>query len=134
MATQTLENKAQKEATATATDRTRKGPAFLPPVDIQETQEELLLQTDLPGVKSGDIDISFEQGELTITGKVAERQPPTTAYLLHEYTTGDFVRKFQLGEVIDASRISAEHKDGVLTLHLPKVEAAKPRKIAVKAQ
>ncbi len=130
MTTQTLERPAQ--SVPTSAERTRSGRTYLPPVDIFETKEELVLLADLPGVKSDDVEIHFEQGELTITGKVEERQPAGTPFLLRDYDAGDFVRSFRISEVIDSSRISAEHKDGVLTLHLPKVEAAKPRRIAVK--
>ena len=126
MATNTLERPAQ--TAPTSVERTRSGRAYLPPVDIYETKEELVLLADLPGVRGEDVEIQFEQGELTITGKVEDRQPSGTTYLLHDYGTGDFVRSFQISEVIDSSRIHAEHKDGVLTLHLPKVEAAKPRR------
>lgn len=113
-------------------ERTRSGKTYLPAVDIRETKEELVLFADLPGVKPDGVDIHFEGGELTITGRVEPRQPDGTRYLLLEYETGDFARTFRISESIDASRISAELKDGVLTLHLPKVEAVKPRKIAVK--
>lgn len=113
-------------------ERTRSGKTYLPVVDIRETKEELVLFADLPGVKPDGVDIHFEGGELTITGRVEPRQPDGTRYLLLEYETGDFARTFRISESIDASRISAELKDGVLTLHLPKVEAVKPRKIAVK--
>jgi len=114
------------------TERTRNGRHYVPNVDIFETPEELTLLADLPGVDGQDVDIHFENGELSIYGKVKERQPEGTTYLLREYGTGDFHRTFQISESIDSARISAEYNDGVLTLHLPKVEAVKPRKIAVK--
>lgn len=113
-------------------ERTRSGKTYLPAVDIRETKEELVLFADLPGVKPDGVDIHFEGGDLTITGRVEPRQPDGTRYLLLEYETGDFARTFHISESIDATRISAELKDGVLALHLPKVEAVKPRKIAVK--
>ncbi len=64
---------------------------------------------------------------------MAARQSEQTRYLLREYGVGDFYRTFRVGEQVDASRIAAEFVDGVLTLHLPKVDAAKPRKIAVQS-
>ena len=132
MTTQTVVKPSQ--TVPTSVERTRNGRTYLPAVDIYETEEELVLLADLPGVKGEDIDIQFEQGELTITGKVEERQRESTSYVLQEYGIGDFVRSFKISEIIDSSRISAEHKDGVLKLHLPKVETAKPRKITVKSK
>ncbi len=97
-----------------------------------ETEEKLLLFGDLPGVAKDDLDVRFENGELTIEGKVLPRQAEHE-FLYGEYGIGDFHRSFAISETIDAEKISAELRDGVLTLHLPKVEAAKPRKIKVKA-
>lgn len=87
---------------------------------------------DLPGVTADDLDIDFENKELTIRGRVSPRQEGSQ-YLFAEYGVGDFYRTFSIGESIDTEKIAAELKNGVLTLHLPKTEAVKPRKIAVKA-
>lgn len=115
------------------TERTRGGQMYRPNVDILEKQDELLVVADLPGVKGSEIDIRFEDGELTIHGPAAARQDGIR-YLLQEYGVGDFYRTFRVSERVDAAKINAEHKDGVLVLHLPKVEAAKPRKIKVKTK
>lgn len=123
----------KRTETAPAMERTRGGQIYQPNVDILEKQDELLVVADLPGVKGSEIDIRFEDGELTIHGPAAMRQEGVR-YLLQEYGVGDFYRTFRVSERIDASKISAEHKDGVLLLHLPKVEAAKPRKIKVKTK
>lgn len=112
---------------------TRSGQFYRPNVDIQEMPDELVVHADMPGVRGSDIDIDFKDGLLTIHGKVEERQPEGTDYQLHEYGIGDFHRTFQVSEQIDAGRINAAYKDGVLTLHLPKLERVKPRKIAVQA-
>ncbi|MBI2825779.1 MAG: Hsp20/alpha crystallin family protein [Planctomycetia bacterium] len=120
----------QKEAHGDV-ETTRTGQVYRPNVDILERPDELLLAADMPGTRGEAIDIHFEDGELTIRGPVAARQPADTNYLLSEYGVGDFYRTFRVSEQIDASRIAAEYADGVLTLHLPKVEAAKPRKITV---
>ncbi len=132
MTTQTVVKPTQ--TAPTNVERTRNGRTYLPAVDIHETEEELVLLADFPGVKGEDINIQFEQGELTITGKVVERQPESASYVLQEYGIGDFVRSFKISEIIDSSRISAEHNNGVLMVHLPKVEAAKPRKITVNSK
>lgn len=107
---------------------------FRPQVDIVETGEELVLVADLPGVKNDAIDIDFEDGLLTIHGRAESRYPENARFLLSEYATGDYHRTFRIGEQIDASRIRAEAAGGVLTVHLPKAEAVKPRKIAVQSQ
>jgi len=118
---------------ATTAERTRSGRYYRPMVDIIELEDELQLVVDMPGVKAGDIDVRFEDGELHLHGPVTPRQTPETHYLLQEYGVGDFDRTFRVSEQIDASKIRAEYAEGLLTLHLPKAESAKPRKIAVKA-
>lgn len=117
--------------TETAPERTRGGRHYRPNVDILELSDELLLLADMPGVKPGEIDVRFEDGELSIYGPIAARQAPETDYLLMEYGVGDFYRTFRVSEHIDSTKIRAEYSEGVLRLHLPKVEAAKPRKIQV---
>ena len=107
---------------------------YSPSVDIVESKEELVLVADMPGVSSDSIDVHFEKGELFIHGRVEDRQKEGHKSLLREYGVGDFYRVFTISEEIDAERISAEYKDGVLTLHLPKVDAVKPRKIEVKGR
>jgi HSP20 family molecular chaperone IbpA len=131
MSTQTLEQRKPQESSAL--EQSRCGYTYTPAVDIFETKDQLTLLVDLPGVNGEEIQLSIEQGELSISAKGACRQPEATQYLLAEYGTGEFHRTFRISEEIDSSRISAEYKDGVLTLHLPKVEAVKPRKIAVKS-
>lgn len=111
-------------------ERVPNAPVYSPNVDILENSEELTLLADVPGVAPDSIDIQYEQGELTIRGRVVPRSDGRT-YLLNEYGVGDFYRVFQLGEGVDNAKISAEVSNGVLTIHLPKVERAKPRKIAV---
>jgi HSP20 family molecular chaperone IbpA len=112
--------------------RTRAGVTYSPRIDILETADELVLYVDLPGVVHEDLDIQFENGELTLNGKVTPRQE-NVKFLYAEYGTGDFHRTFSIGEMIDADRIVAELNSGVLTLHLPKAEKVKPRRIEVKA-
>jgi len=113
------------------TEHTRAGRCYRPNVDIVETANELILHADIPGVSRDGIDIDFENGMLTLNGRVENRQTEGLNVLLHEYGVGDFHRHFQVSEHIDASKITAEYANGVLTLRLPKVDAAKPRKIAV---
>jgi HSP20 family protein len=120
------------EKAPSETERTRTGTVYRPLVDILEDKDELILVADLPGTRGDSIDINFEDGALTIQGQVEPRYKPDQQFLLVEYGLGDFYRTFRVSEEIDSSRIHAAYADGVLTVHLPKVEAAKPRKIEVR--
>jgi HSP20 family protein len=108
-----------------------RGVTFTPRVDIVETPEELWLCADLPGVRPDAVDVRFENGELLLHGRCPQRQSGVN-YLASEYEVGDFYRAFAVSEAIDSDKISAELKNGVLTVRLPKSEAVKPRKISVK--
>jgi len=119
--------------TNTRGESTRSGFFFTPRVDIYETDEELTLHADVPGVKADDVDLRFERGELILQGRVQPRQRPGQV-LINEYEEGDFYRVFQIHESIDSTRISAECKNGELIVHLPKSEAAKPRQVRVKGE
>jgi HSP20 family molecular chaperone IbpA len=125
--------KQEEQAANVATvERTRGGRTYSPRFDIWETEDEIILYGDLPGVSPEKLDVRFENHELTIHGQVEARQADIN-FLYGEYGIGDFYRTFSIGEAIDGAKISAELKDGVLTLHLPKSEAVKPRRIAVKS-
>lgn len=102
-----------------------------PRVDIIERPDELLVRADMPGVRGDAIDVRFENGLLTIHGRVEPRPMDGAKCLRQEYEVGDFHREFAVSELIDATQISASHQDGVLELRLPKSEAVKPRKISV---
>ena len=110
-----------------------RGIYYTPRVDIVETEDELILVADVPGAKPDSVDVRYENGELTLHARCNPRQTETN-YFLCEYGVGDFYRVFTLDESIDADKISAEIKNGVLTVHLPKAEAVKPKKIAVKGE
>lgn len=112
-------------------ERTRSGRYFRPNVDIIEKPDELTLFADIPGASAESIEVSFENGVLTLHAAVADRQTDLTRYVWREYGVGDFYRTFQVTEEVDSTRITAEYHDGVLVLHLPKAEAAKPRRISV---
>jgi HSP20 family molecular chaperone IbpA len=115
----------------TMVERTRSCRCYRPNVDILEQGDELLVVADVPGARSDAIDVKFEDGMLEIQAAVEPRQCDGHTCLLHEYEVGDYYRSFQVSEAIDGGKISAEYADGVLTLHLPKAESLKPRKIAV---
>ncbi len=133
MTTETTTTKKPGE-TVNKAERTRGGSHYRPRVDIVEGADELTVFADMPGLSSDQIDIDFERGILQIFGRVPSRQPEGAKFQRREYGVGDFYRSFQVSEEIDASRISADYSQGVLTLHLPKSSAAKPRKIAVEVK
>ncbi len=106
---------------------------YRPDVDIVERRDEWTVLVDMPGVCADAVDIQFEKGTLSIDGKVQPRHPRDVGYLVKEYGVGDFHRTLAVGDAIDSSRIRADFSEGVLTLHLPKTEAVKPRRISVEA-
>src|SRR5581483_8906017 len=121
----------KEQGELTGSERTRQT-AFVPRFDIWEGSDELILFGDLPGVTPETVDIRFENNQLSIHGKVCPRQEGIQL-LCGEYAIGDFFRTFTIGEAIETAKIFAEVKDGVLTVHLPKSDKVKPRRIDVKA-
>jgi len=113
-------------------ERTRGGVTYVPRFDIVETEDELSLFGDLPGVTQDNLELRFENEHLVINAKVEPRHAQQKS-LYAEYGIGDFYREFRISEAVDAGKISAELKHGVLTVHLPKTEQVKPRKIEVKS-
>jgi HSP20 family molecular chaperone IbpA len=102
-----------------------------PAVDIYETPEGLVVKADLPGVAKEGLDLRVENNLLTIRGQAAHAAPGDLLY--REYDLANFFRQFELNDQVDQLKISAELKDGVLTLNLPRAEEAKPRRIEVRA-
>lgn len=129
--TKALKVKDKQEITGPA-EQTRPGLVFTPDVDIFETETELTLLADIPGVKSEDLNIDLRENTLTLTGGVTPGQGSDEEDVFIEYETGKYFRQFSLSEVIDQSKIDAQLNDGVLRLTLRKVEKATPRKIIVK--
>lgn len=113
-------------------ERVQKPPVFTPAADVFETQAGAVLLVDLPGCDEGSVNVTVEEGVLTITAHPKHEEFPNHELTYSEYRTGDFERSFSVSELIDTGKIEATVKDGVLRLNLPKVEAAKPKKIAVK--
>jgi len=122
----------QKERPAATTPESTRGVQYTPRVDICETVNELMLYADVPGVRPEDVDLRYQQGELHLHCRVQPRHRDAE-FLLQEYGVGDFYRVFTIHESIDSTRIEAGCKNGVLVVHLPKMEAVKPRQINVKA-
>jgi HSP20 family protein len=109
---------------------TRAPERFLrPAVSILEDDTGLLLTADLPGASKGALDIHVEKGILTINAPVSRELPGRPIY--SEFEWAPYYRQFQIPDVIDQAQVKAEFNNGVLTLHLPKAEVAKPRRIEV---
>ncbi len=106
---------------------------WTPNVDIFEDEEGVSLRFDLAGVEPKDVDIRFENGVLTLRGeRKLDREDQRDNYHRVEVEYGTFTRSFSLPATIDAEKIKAESKNGILTVHLPKKPEAKPRAIQVK--
>ena len=105
---------------------------WAPAVDIYETENELVLKADLPDVDLKDIDVRVENQTLTISGeRNFEKKDTTKGYHRIERNYGSFVRSFSVPNSFDTENIGAEFKNGVLSVTLPKKEAAKPRQVKV---
>ena len=100
-----------------------------PPIDIFENEDGLTLKADLPGVSKDALNIGIDQGLLTIEAKAQSNL--TGEQVLREFLPRNYYRQFQVPDEIDAENISADMDNGVLTLKLPKSEAAKPRRIEI---
>jgi HSP20 family molecular chaperone IbpA len=104
---------------------------FVPTTDIFETEQALTLVAEMPGVDKSKVDVSVEDGVLTIQGQLDFSKYEGLRPVYTEYNIGHYRRVFTLSNRIDQNNISAEMRDGVLTLVLPKAEEAKPRRISV---
>ena len=107
---------------------------WMPAVDIKEEPGQFVIHADLPGVDIKDIEITLENGVLSLKGqRTGEQQEETEQYRRIERVRGTFLRRFSLPDVADADKVSAKCKDGVLEVVVPKREAAKPRRIAIES-
>ena len=106
--------------------------AFMPNADIFETEDVLTLVLEMPGVDRDNIDISVENGVLTVEGKINLGKYEGLQPVYGEYNVGPYRRSFRISSRIDQDKINAEMRDGVITLVLPKAEEAKPRRIEVR--
>jgi HSP20 family molecular chaperone IbpA len=123
----------EKQEVAQPAEQTRPGIYFTPSVDIFETEKEITLLADMPGVRAEDLVIDLRDNTLTLEGGIAPVENAKEESIYEEYNTGRFYRQFSLSEMIDQGKIDAQLTDGVLRLSLPKVEKATPRKITVRA-
>lgn len=116
-------------------EHTRPGRYYVPDVDIAETEDGLWLYADMPGVEPDAVTVELHDDVLTIQGDVNPKAYEGLTPIYSEYRVGSFQRRFVLSSRhhFDAARVSAKLVDGVLSVHLPKAEAAKPRRIPVSA-
>lgn len=114
-------------------EATREGPFFNPEVDIFELEKELVLVADVPGANNEGIELDLRDNLLNLTANVA---PVDASWkpVYCEYDVGHYARQFRISQIIDTAKISAQVKDGVLTVRLPKIEKALPRKIQVQSE
>ena len=106
-----------------------------PAVDIVETEDELIVKADLPDVRLEDIDVRVENGTLSLKGeRKFEKELADKGYHRIERSYGEFVRSFALPSTVDTEKVTADYRNGVLTIGLPKKETAKPRQVKVAVQ
>jgi HSP20 family protein len=122
----------QKREVEKGQEATRPTRAFMPNADIFETEDALTVVLEMPGVDRDNINISVENGVLTVEGTINFGKYEGLQPVYSEYNVGPFRRSFRMSSRIDQDNINAEMSDGVITLVLPKVEEAKPRRIEVR--
>ena len=105
---------------------------WIPMVDVVETEGEFLLHAELPGVEKKDVKLSIERGVLTLAGQRDQpKEEKGRRYHRIERTYGRFARSYTMPELVDEQKLTAEFRNGVLTVHLPKSEKAKPKSVEV---
>lgn len=120
-----------QERTSDSPENIRQSTTVIPLVDIAENSQEILLVADLPGVSTDNLSIRLDGNELSIETTRTSKQEGVL--LFQGYEDLDFARTFKVPNTIDTSKIDADIKNGVLTIHLPKLESTQPRQISVKA-
>lgn len=121
----------RKENVPTGREEMRAAESYIrPAVDIFETDENLTLVADMPGVEKEHLDIDLDKGILTLRGTV--KQAGRGDALFREFSLASYYRQFQLPNMVDTEKTSAEFKNGVLTLTMSKSETAKPRRIEIR--
>ena len=122
----------QKREVDKAQEPTTPMRAFLPTADIFETEDALTVVLEMPGVDRDNVDVSVENGLVTVEGRINFNKYKGLQPVYSEYNIGPYRRSFRISGRVDQDKIRAEMRDGVITLVLPKAEEAKPRRIEVK--
>ena len=133
MAKETTSDLQTREKEALEREGIRPGLVFRPDVDIVERPEEFLVTADFPGVDEDHIDVKLEEGVLSIDARQAAEVDSTWTPVYGEYRLGGYHREFTLSEAIDTEGIRAQMRNGVLELHLPKIQWHHPRQIQVQS-
>ncbi|MBN1294000.1 MAG: Hsp20/alpha crystallin family protein [Candidatus Latescibacteria bacterium] len=128
-----LEKREKQEVSSTAAEQmSHSGPAYSPDVDIYASDDEVVFAVDLPGVAKGDVSIQVDEtNTLIIKAKNSHKEPSNN--VLKQYQIGDYYRAFQISDDYDKDKVSATLENGLLEITVPKKEAAKPKKIEIKA-
>jgi HSP20 family molecular chaperone IbpA len=123
-----VQKKQEVEKAQESTTPTR---AFIPSADIYESEDALTVVLEMPGVSRDGIDVTIEDGVLTIEGRIDFSKYDGLQPVYSEYNVGPYRRSFRISSQIEQGRITAKLQDGIITLELPKAEATKPRRIQV---
>lgn len=116
----------------TASDEELVSGTWAPPVDVAEAQDKIMVRAELPGMKQEDIQVEFQNGLLTIRGeRKLDKDNSGVSFHRVERQYGNFIRSFTLPRTVDAEKITASYRDGVLELEVPKKEEAKPKQIRI---
>ena len=121
----------QKREVDKKTEGTSPGRVFVPVTDIFETPEALTVVLEMPGVDRDNMEANVEDNVVTIQGRIDFSKYEGMQPVYTEYIVGHYARSFEISSQFDQSKISAQMKDGVLTIVLPKAEQAKPRRIQI---
>ncbi|PIE69211.1 MAG: heat-shock protein Hsp20 [Deltaproteobacteria bacterium] len=119
----------EKQQVVQGGEATKPEKCFIPAVDIYETEQEVTVISEMPGVAKDGVEVTLEDNVLTISGTAP--QPEESRLLMREYETGCYQRRFTVAESIDQEAIQASMAEGMLKVVLPKAKPASPRKIAV---
>lgn len=106
-------------------------PKYRPATDILEREDGFYVYVDMPGVKKEDMSIDLEDGELTVTGTTNLVYGDKERFVETQFGDGEYIRSISISDIVDRERISASLENGVLELHLPKVEKVQPKKIEI---
>jgi len=105
---------------------------WLPPVDVLESKDSYLIRAELPGMKKEDFNLEVKEGTLTLTGERKFEEPANgVEYHRVERVSGKFIRSFSLPQTVKSEEIKANYRDGILEVHVPKSDEAKPKQIAI---
>jgi len=135
MTNQVIQKDTQKNkaTTVSGTKRAKSRRSYIPRVNIYETNNDIVLVADMPGVDENSVDVAVAKNHLTIKGTVEDIRPNNYDLAYAEYGVGDYYRQFNISNRIEQDKIEAIVRNGVVTINLPKTTQAKTRKIAVQA-